>query len=139
MVNLVLLAYLAGIVDGEGSIRVHSQPRSRSYSVELTVKMNDRRTVELIHEHFGGSFFTDGHHKEQRIMYCWNIRSRKAVELLQELLPYLIYKKPQAELCIEFAEFWHSLPHAGKGVKRTEEQLAKAEAYHLECKRLKTL
>lgn len=91
------LAYLAGIIDGEGTI-LH-QAAGRSTPI-WTVKFNmtDRPLVEWVHS-FGGTFNVrppaKPGHKEQ---YAWAVnRQLDVLTFLEAILPYLRVKRARAE------------------------------------------
>lgn len=109
------LAWCAGIIDGEGCIRIHkrkpgakSQPRQKSniYYLDLKVKMVHKPAIEILH-----SFFRCGDvHSEQpgksnkRIAWRWNVFRRDAASVLKKVLPFLVVKRKEALLAIEFQE-----------------------------------
>jgi hypothetical protein len=83
------LAYLAGIIDGEGSIMLLGQGPKRSRRPHISVAMADRCVPEYIQSIFGG-FLREGVRKPQRQnMLIWNIKGTAAIELLNDIYPYL--------------------------------------------------
>lgn len=104
------LAYLAGLVDGEGTITITKQKnnkrkRTMGYRVRLTVGSTDRLVLEWCKENFGGTIQTSMnggmHHKQ---LYQWVLGMEKAVWLLRKMKQYLIIKPAQAELVLDFYE-----------------------------------
>ena len=103
------LEYIAGLIDGEGCITIHTR-NDRAVSVEhypvvcLTLGKAKNIVTEL-KERFGGSvrvaykFHKNG---KTSIVDVWKISSRKAYAFLKQILPYLQIKRRQAELVIEF-------------------------------------
>ena len=112
MINPIDLSYIAGIIDGEGTIGLHRNhfgPKERyrtpSYMLRIRVKMTDELIVRWLHSICGGRFY----YSKKQIGNCksvfeWSIVGKAANKLLLELLPYLKLKKPQAEIGIEFAK-----------------------------------
>ena len=104
------LAYIAGIVDGEGSIGIQSRsPKySRAFAIRLSIIMTTSQPGRLCHEVFGGNFCA-----ENRVtvtgkpIYRWVIYCTKAAVVLQQLIPYLRVKKAVAEDCIALTKFYH--------------------------------
>jgi hypothetical protein len=93
-----LLAYLAGIVDGEGYIGVkrssHPGRVTCGHHARISVKMNaPAPAVRLLHDTFGGRCAPEN----DRAMLCWQVTDLAAERTLIELLPYLIVKRAQAD------------------------------------------
>ena len=99
------LAYLAGIIDGEGCIRIRRRRRGSywCYYSYIRVAMTNQSVLMLLQYHLGGYVGKQtklpSHRKEQ---YYWGIECRAAIIALQKLLPYLKIKKAEAELAIKF-------------------------------------
>lgn len=83
-------AYIAGIVDGEGSIQI----RQNSFRVAI---FNTNPDIIEWMSGFGGNA-TEAHSVAgRRPVYRWSIGSRQAVEtLLRQIEPYMIIKKERA-------------------------------------------
>ena len=90
-----LQAYLAVIVDGEGSIGVYDL--NNSYSARLTIAMQDPQAVGLFKRLYPEGTFT---HRgpEYRIVY----NQFKAYEILKDLIPFLIIKQQQAKVALSY-------------------------------------
>lgn len=103
------LAYAAGIVDGEGSIDVQiSKPsgsrKNPSYRVRLKVSMCDSEAIDLFIKLFGGyKTLRQRKNPNQRPIFEWVIRSKTAERALIEIIPFLLVKKPRAEIAIELS------------------------------------
>lgn len=91
------LAYLAGIMDGEGSIMHLSRGRSNPIWV-VKVRMSDRPVIEWLHT-FGGSFqVTHPKNPKHRTMYEWSMARQLDVQgMLNAIVPYMQVKKELAE------------------------------------------
>jgi len=107
--NIVDLAWLAGIIDGEGSIFVMKQSRKDrdrmfNYILRMSVQSTDRiMAFECMKITGEGATMDAPTKKENRSnTYKWQISGRKAAHLLEELLPFLRVKKDQAEAAILF-------------------------------------
>lgn len=101
-VDRELLAYLAGIVDGEGSITVSSKERGRNYACRLAVGMTSLEIVLLLQSAFGGSIRTE--ERENRMtMYRWYLtKNADTLATLTALRPFLRVKQRQADLVVDF-------------------------------------
>ena len=144
--NKIDLAYAAGIIDGEGNIGIVKRQwskRNDKYHLQVRVAMCDREVPEWFQSHFGGSISI---HKrtnpKHRPVYTWQISHRSCIPMLKAILPYLICKKPQAELGILFQE----TKHFGGGIKgkggrpaKPEAELALEETRYIQMRQLKTV
>jgi hypothetical protein len=102
------LAYLAGFMDGEGTIGMRRVVRPRntsgySYEPYVSCGNTDPSIVTWLSEIFGGQVrkraVTRGrNHKPW--FYHWQVKSRSATAVCRVLLPYLRMKRPQAELLL---------------------------------------
>ena len=102
-----ILAYVAGIIDGEGCIRIVTRkPRngkSTQHSLMLQVAQKDGILMDWLYGNFGGMVYlknkrTDG----SDWIYEWRVMEKKAAEVLKQILPFLTVKKRQAELGLRF-------------------------------------
>ena len=127
----VIYAYLAGIVDGEGSISIGKHIRKTKigdtctlYMARLNVVNTNLEVMNFITKVFGKHYLgkerttsknrtlptnvSDDHklrvlNPNWNICYRWQINGTYAVlEILEKLYPYLIIKKKQAEIVMEF-------------------------------------
>jgi hypothetical protein len=80
-----VLAYIAGIMDGEGSISRDSKGYWR-----VIVGMTDREVIDYLHS-FGGTVHTHTRRVPPRKpLYHWTVRDRRSVSnLLEAILPYM--------------------------------------------------
>jgi hypothetical protein len=99
------VVWAAGFLDGEGYVgitRTLYKPLNRyNYHAVLHAGQNARFPLDELAELFGGNVCR----KQDRETYQWRLDGKKTVAALQQLVPYLILKRRQAELVIEF----HSL------------------------------
>ena len=108
------LAYLAGLVDGEGTVsirRVHNRAKSASgwkiyYAVEIRVFNTDRKMIDWISQNFRGSVWTtnrkDGKHKPCYIWMCSGIEEN--LNLMKSIVPFMITKRQLVECAIPLLE-----------------------------------
>jgi hypothetical protein len=100
--------YLAGIIDGEGSLIVSRSNRGSyfNYYGRIHVKNTDYRLIQWLLDKFGGNVHEHLpadliKHKKAYSWYFSGDAHDKEV-LLLALMPYLIVKKEQAKILIEF-------------------------------------
>lgn len=137
-----ILAYMAGLVDGEGCLTIARQNRKErknpSFKTSVTVSNTDRRLVDIFKEHFGGCIYET---KDKRVSkgwansFTWHCTAGNSRIFLKAILPYLIAKKQQAILILEFQEMQSKYVRKsfgqGLGTKGLNEQdIANREYYH---------
>lgn len=100
MTEEIALAYMAGFFDGEGYIGLLKRNRGKyiEYFVQMAIGQKDGATMDWIKENFGGHI----HHVKRDGSYFWIASNRAAFRILKRILPYLKYKKPQAEMALQF-------------------------------------
>ena len=102
------MAYLAGIVEGEGTIgiekgKIDKYRKNHKYILRLQVVNTDKRLLNWLKENYGGTVDIKSEAKENwRRVYQWRLGSKRAYTLLKCMRPYLVFKKEQADLAIEF-------------------------------------
>src|SRR3990167_3625091 len=101
------LAYLAGIIDGEGHITIElGGVKTRPNHQVIACSVNTAPSLILwLREHFGGIIYTQHHENiESRRRHCyrWVMHTDLQDKLLPQLLPYLLIKSEQAKLAIAF-------------------------------------
>lgn len=102
-------AYIAGIIDGEGSLsignmRSNVRKRIANFKPVIRVAVTNPDLPLYLKEKIGGGI-TIVEHKTVNLktQYAWYISGKKnIVVLLQLLMPYLIIKKKQAQLFLEY-------------------------------------
>ncbi len=123
------LAYIAGIIDGEGSITMGYC--NKSLVAKVTVVNTKEWLLQWLRMAFGGSVHlkTEKRGKDWKPCYMWSIGARGALEFLQSIYPYLRLKKPQAEVAIKFLKM-----RAYKHYHFTEAEKAIGEAQRIVMK-----
>lgn len=154
------LAYCAGLFDGEGCIllakhhtyqgkKETTYGRQPNFRYRMDIRLNQTRpeSVWFLQDVLGGTvyFLRKSHGPNKEKIYAgrwtWEMADAVAARTLEKLLPYLLIKKPEAELAIKFqaSKFPAVQLHGGRSRKlgRTPIEIA----FHQECfeemKRLK--
>jgi hypothetical protein len=126
------LAWMAGILEGEGCIGVFKDPRpNRSgYSLRVSVHNTDPTIVDVFVREFGGTGRVHcGKQREgKRPVYHWYANGINGAAALKALRPYMLSasKTAQADAAILYAEKYAG--HARTSKRRTAEQLKEQEA-----------
>lgn len=105
------LAYLAGIIDADGCICIlktkpNQHNRKGKWSLRLNVTNTNSRLVGWLTQHFPdiGHLFWKFEKEGWKPRYDWYLSGWNAAKLLELCLSYLVIKKEQAKIAIEFQE-----------------------------------
>ena len=124
----LLMAYLAGVMDGDGSfslLRLKKGSKNPLYAPMLQCAAWRLEFIHLLKETFGGNLVKGKMHinkkgEETHALTCWKLRSNKnCLTPIQELIPFLKIKKDRADFLLGFVEgsFYK------KGLSLTENEL----------------
>ncbi len=131
-------AYIAGIFDGEGTIGFYGG-KSQDFSLRLKLGNTNLEVVEWIQQHCGGWITSRVLKVSKKTFWEWSIKRRAdVVDILKAIQPYLIVKRTQADLLVDFLENEGVLPRRGAPEKRSS-MLRDRETVINELKRLKTV
>lgn len=130
------LAWAAGFIDGDGVISAYQRSdRNNGFAVVVRAMNTNRLALDKLQGMFGGTVHTmtkaTNTHGWKPSFY-WAASDRTAEVAIRGLLPYLILKRPQAELALEARSF---VGPVGRG-KRSESQLQSLAAI---CSRFRAL
>lgn len=103
--------YLAGFIDGEGCLTISKQNRgghhiSPEYKIKCIVNHTNLDILKVYKNIFGGEIYIvklkEGrNHKKQ---HQWIISNKVAYDFCKKIIKYLILKKKNAQLLIDFYE-----------------------------------
>lgn len=102
-----LAGYIAGLVDGEGTItltRLHARANRR---LVVSIANTERQLLEVVADALGAGKITRKKASSDRHTpsYCFAISSRQALALLREIQPHLrSYKRLRAEMALSYYE-----------------------------------
>ncbi len=104
-------AYIAGFLDGEGCIslgRVHCYDKNANTTYLLRVQIcntspgvMDWIALKVGYANVCKKKKRNEHYKD---IWVWGLSGRRAIDLLEQLYPYLKVKKLQAEVAFEFSK-----------------------------------
>jgi len=92
-----VLAYTAGILDGEGYLGSWLE-KKKYYRQRVAVHMKYEDIPKWLSKNIVGG--TKVHYKSDNT-FCWNIEGKAMRKLLEETLPYMVQKVRQAEIMLE--------------------------------------
>ena len=109
VINKEKWAYLAGIIDGEGTITItkHAQYKRSSYQYKpyvIVSNTNEQLMIFLINT-FGGKYHLHEKRNDRGCLDCfrWQVMSKYDINLiLRNTLEFLIIKHRQAELVLDY-------------------------------------
>lgn len=122
------LAYIAGVLDGEGYIGVYGE---KHHVLTVGVKMCDPEAIGAIVDAFGGT--NSGYENQFAYVFRWIVANRRAYDFLKAIRPFLRVKAEQADWAIEYYE----TTFRGKGTKLSQHDLAQRSEYAAILKDLK--
>lgn len=110
------LAYIAGLVDGEGSVtlcRQHKTDQFRTPTLSLT--NTDKGLVDLMKQAFGGSIRKQKAYKEHHLpAWVWSCVYNRALFACTVLLPYLRHASKITRARMFVYEYKNLTPRHGK-------------------------
>ena len=110
------LSYLAGFLDGDGSIYVRLKPNS-TYKYDFQVapsvvffqSLSEKSKLQILKKRLGFGYLRE--RKDGIVEYT--VGDRKSIRSLMKMLnPYLLFKKKQAKLIIEILDFSEKISSA---------------------------
>lgn len=126
-------AYLAGLIDGEGSFVIQKTPvektskfsklKNDKYTPYFSIGMVDRRPLDIIQEFIGAGKVYEERVQNRRSI--WRIRFGGRLVLMpfiKQILPFLIVKKDHAELLLKFCQEWREPYNKSLGIDEIELQ-----------------
>lgn len=134
-----ILAYTAGLLDGEGHIGIHSSPPKKPYihrrfNLRVEIVMTHRPTIEWLVSTFGFKLFIRSHGGKRKTSYAAHISSNQVIAFLRLIEPFSITKREQITTALRFYECCQEWNFPGRRLPDSE--IKKREAFYLEMRRL---
>ncbi len=134
-ISSVDAAYIAGIVDGEGTITLTRKHRNEHRQLALTISSTERCLLEFVQTTLGVGKITNKRSSKSNHApsFTYSVHNRQALILLQYIAPYLrTYKRHRAELIL--ANYLDLTPRNGQ---YTPIQLERKSAFEAEVMSIK--
>lgn len=133
------IPYVAGLLDGEGCITISKTPLYRNhlanYKLEVIIVNNCFEPLELCQKQFRGSLYARKQLLNRHTHFVWRLVADSAYKFLKIVSPYLIIKKEQAKLGMEFRKArTNCVPARGRHL--SSEELNLRGAYYQRMKQL---
>jgi hypothetical protein len=97
---MISTEHSAGFFDGEGCVAI--VPKRHTYKLQVRVSQNDPAVPHMFKDRWGGSITEYAQQGQRNRNWVWVAENASAAQFLEDVLPYLIVKRQQAELALEF-------------------------------------
>lgn len=128
------LAYIAGIIDGEGCITIQKSHKKRcnsaTYQSHVIVCMTSEAVIKYLTDNITGGWRTT-QQTNNRMVHRFVVTGDNAYNITEAILPYLVEKKDQALKLLSLKQYCH-----GQGVKSTQEELTIKDTIFNELKEM---
>lgn len=103
-VSAIAWAYLAGVIEGDGTISISAH--KTGITLDVLVSNGNLRLLEWIQQTVGGGIKEKSSRGQlgHSMLFQWVIKQKDSARLCKQLLPYLVGKRNQATLLIEAQE-----------------------------------
>lgn len=107
-------AYLAGLIDGEGSIRIQRRGaaggktfRPGQYTAMVEMVNTDEQMIRWVQERWGGavSHTPANPAANRKAKWQWRVVADKVLPVLDDIFEFLRTKRQQAKLCRRFQRY----------------------------------
>jgi len=108
-------AYLAGLIDGEGTITLSKRHRNENRQLVVSISNNEKHLLDHVKSVTGVGVITrkPGSKAGHGINYSYKVSNRQALELLEQVTGHLKgYKKQRA--CLILKKYLLMTPRNGK-------------------------
>jgi hypothetical protein len=115
-------AYMAGIIEGEGCIRIGMQRevkarRTLRHKLVVYVGNTDPRLIAWCRKMFSGSIhYRPARKAQHKPAWIWEAHHQVAEEVLQHCLPYMQIKREQAEVALAFRDTFRMVVRPRLGI-----------------------
>ena len=102
--SLTDTAYIAGLIDGEGTVTLCRKHRNENHQLAISISNTEIELLDYVFEAIGAGKITRKRTAKQHHTpsYCYAIYNRQALALLRQVLPFLkTYKLKRAQLILE--------------------------------------
>ena len=89
----VLDAYVAGLIDGEGTITLSHNNKDDTYRIPVvSMTSTTRELVDLLHSEYGGSVrHHRTYHARHSDSFIWSVRHDRALKMLERSCPTCVF------------------------------------------------
>lgn len=129
------LAYIAALIDGEGSFGILRAKSAARYVPVMRLSMNSEETISWLANKLGVSYQTVKRNSpKHQTSYVTHIGGKRLIHLVSRTLPFFITKRGQAHAIMRFGRTY--IPQRGNGQRHPEgifvvRAAIKTEIHHL--------
>ena len=130
-----ILAYTAGIIDGEGCITTSGDKGFR-----ICVSNTDIKMLNYLQENFGGRINSQHLPENPKWSKAWKwvlCSQNKVLQFLYLITPYLVCKKSQAEIVLAHLQKYLIHPYAKKKIHRNHISQEQKDSFILAKNRIR--
>jgi len=139
------LIWMAGFFDGEGCVNIGRKRRANprpekgqdfwwKYILSLQMANRCEEPLRRFHRRFGGTIYPM--RKKGVLYWRWGNWSDNAAKALTEMLPYLLNKRPIAEVGLRFQEAVNGQPKKPGRRGHSADWLEQREMFYLQAREL---
>jgi hypothetical protein len=131
MISDTEAAYAAGILDGEGSIALTRNRKSRWPSPQVSVSSTDKELLVWLRSRFGGSIVIKKPRRSNHsVSYEWKLTDRRALGFLQTTQKHLVIERKASEAKLLLDSYLECTPRNGRYTREmAEKKLALIEQF----------
>ena len=102
------LIYLAGIIDGEGCVKLACHKIKRKYKIyygcqkRCEVSNTSKKLIDWLYKNFGGHLISAKREGNRKLQYRWALRKKEIEEIFPQIIPYLIVKKEESKETLNY-------------------------------------
>jgi hypothetical protein len=135
--NEILWSYLAGLFDGEGTVCIstsHNHNGTTIFQMNVKIANTKLELMQWLITNFGGFFSVSNAkniaNKRYSTQYAWMPKGKNnRIAVLEGMLPYLVIKKQQALIGLEFERVYLGRNGCQQGLKLTTDSPEYIEAH----------
>jgi hypothetical protein len=107
-------AYIAGLVDGEGCLTISKKSGDR-FNAHVSITNTNRKMLEWVFDKVKlGIIYSQPGTVKSKVTFRYELRVKEIEAFLKMILPYLICKREQADLLLEYLGCRHTSGHGPK-------------------------
>jgi len=137
------LAYMAGIMDGEGCVRINKDSKRYQrpeFQLTVAIASTDQWLPYYLQSHWGGAVYCHHEKASWKDRWQWTTSGPTAYTFLRAILPFTKLKREQIKIALKFqATKERRRVKGSEGFShRTDDECAIEEAQYTEIKAMKS-